>query len=339
MTLYNESIRIIKNNQTSSGAYIACPNFSQYGFCWLRDGSFIAESMFNVNEKDSARSFFKWGEAVIKRYSDDLNRTLYKDQISLDDFLPTRYTSDGYKNHDDWENAQSDGYGTYLWGLERFVEETNYRYDNNIVSLIVKYLEKVWNIPCYDVWEEESDAIHTSTLISIAAGLRAAERLLGCHTRWREVKRYIETKLVKNGRLIKSSLNDTVDSSLIWGVVPFRLWEPEDPLIKNTLSEIEQKLLYNGGLKRYGDDTYYGGGSWLLLSSNLADYYKEIGKMQGFQKIKDWIERKGTIHHELPEQIPEYLINDQYYAHWVEKWGTIATPLLWSHANYLKLFD
>ena len=64
----NKSVEIIKQNQASSGAYIASPNFSQYKYCWFRDGAFIADSMNLVNERESASSFFEWGFKIIYRY-------------------------------------------------------------------------------------------------------------------------------------------------------------------------------------------------------------------------------------------------------------------------------
>jgi hypothetical protein len=41
----------------------------------------------------------------------------------------------------------------------------------------------------------------------------------------------------------------------------------------------------------------------------------------------------------LPEQVPQTLNNEAYYQPWVERWGKIAQPLLWSHAMYLLLVE
>lgn len=341
MTLYEASIRIIKENQSENGAFIASPAFSQYGFCWLRDGAFIAEAMAEAKEFESAEKFFKWVETILENNKEAMLNIKEKKEeaIRIDDFLPTRYTLIGERNNDDWENAQSDGYGTYLWALGKFVVQTGYTINHELTELITTYLEKVWKVPCYDAWEEEKDAVHTSTLISITAGLKAAEKLLGRKTKWKEVKGYIEDHCILNGRLIKSTLNDGVDSSLIWAVSPYKIWDTDHPVIRKTIEKIENDLYFEGGLKRYKEDSYFGGGSWILLSASLALYYKATGQKDKFNLIKQWIEKQADHETNLPEQVKEHLLFADYYEKWVKKWGEIASPLLWSHANYIKLKD
>ncbi|MDK2945739.1 MAG: hypothetical protein PWP02_438 [Thermosipho sp. (in: thermotogales)] len=338
MNFLEYSIQILRTNQSLQGAYIASPNFSQYGYCWFRDGSFIAAAMARAGGKKSAERFFIWGFKIIDNQRSKIEKILMNsvDIISHEDLLPTRYNLDGTLTLDDWPNGQSDGYGTFLWALEKYASKE--LIDNNIelIELISKYLKKVWKIPCYDVWEENPDGIHTSTLFSIAAGLRAAEKILHKETGWKEIMDFIEKELVENGRLKKSTLSKDVDASLIWGVVPFELFQIDNEVMVNTIKAIEKKLYINGGVKRYSTDTYYGGGSWILLSANLAQYYIRNGELNKAKEIKKWIENhfneKG-----LPEQIPEYLIDSSKYNEWVELWGEIARPLLWSHANYLEL--
>ena len=40
--LRERSIAVILESQAPSGAFVAGPGFSQYGYVWFRDGSFIA---------------------------------------------------------------------------------------------------------------------------------------------------------------------------------------------------------------------------------------------------------------------------------------------------------
>ena len=39
----------------------------------------------------------------------------------------------------------------------------------------------------------------------------------------------------------------------------------------------------------------------------------------------------------LPEQVTGHLLAPASYDEWVERWGPIATPLLWSHAMFVTL--
>jgi len=50
VNLAQRSIDIILQNQASSGAYLASPNFPNYRFCWFRDGSFTAYAMDLIGE-------------------------------------------------------------------------------------------------------------------------------------------------------------------------------------------------------------------------------------------------------------------------------------------------
>ncbi len=39
----------------------------------------------------------------------------------------------------------------------------------------------------------------------------------------------------------------------------------------------------------------------------------------------------------LPEQVATHLLHPEYLGEWVQRWGSSASPLLWSHAMYLTL--
>ncbi|ACR80659.1 MULTISPECIES: glycoside hydrolase family 15 protein [Kosmotoga] len=338
MNKLSRSIKIIEKHQSPQGAYIASPNFSQYGYCWFRDGSFVAATMARAGKVESAEKFFRWGFQVIADQKPRIEKLLTTpgELITHKDLLPTRYNLNGTLTQDDWPNGQSDGYGTFLWALGKYAPSEFIKENLELIELVVRYLEKVWKIPCYDVWEENPDGIHTSTLLSIAAGLKAAERILHKETGWVEIVNFIERKLVKDGRLRKSTLSDDVDASLIWGAVPFELFSIDDQLVVNTVKAIDEKLYINGGVKRYSADTYFGGGSWILLASNLGQYYAKTGEREKAEFIKEWVEFHFDAEG-LPEQVPEFLIDERKYSEWVNQWGEIAKPLLWSHANYMEL--
>jgi GH15 family glucan-1,4-alpha-glucosidase len=331
-----KSIGIIKKYQTPEGAYIASPNFSQYDFCWFRDSSFIANSMAEVGERKSSILFYEWGIKVINKQRKWILELLTKDDknISYKDLLPTRYRPDGSYYDDGWPNGQSDGYGTFLWSIEKNAPSIAKR-NSETIKLLTAYLEKIWKVPCFDVWEESPDGIHTSTLLSIAAGLRGAEKLLNIKTKWKEIMGFIVTHLVYKGRLKKSSLNDDVDTSICWALEPFQLFDSNDCIIINTINTIKEKLEKDCGLKRYPTDTYYGGGSWILLTANFGQCKLDLGKKEEANRNLEWVEKHFNKKGELPEQVPENLIDKDKYSYWIEKWGNIAVPLLWSHGNYI----
>ena len=92
------------------------------------------------------------------------------------DYLPARYPLDGTRHEDDWWNFQVDGYGTWLWALERHLARTTpapapYA---DAIETAVRYLVATGTETCRDWWEENRDQTHVATLAGVAAGLRAA---------------------------------------------------------------------------------------------------------------------------------------------------------------------
>lgn len=333
-----KSAEIIKKYQSKEGAYIASPNFSQYGFCWFRDSSFTANSMFKIGKRQSSILFYEWGIEVIKKQRNWITELLEKDvnNISYKNLLPTRYKPDGSFSNDDWPNGQSDGYGTFLWSIVKNAPSIAKR-NSETINLLVAYLEKIWKVPCFDVWEESPGGIHTSTLLSIVAGLREAEKIINRKTKWREIMDFLVTKLVYNGRLKKSTISTDVDASICWALEPFQLFDVNNHIIVNTIDSIKEKLEKDFGLKRYSTDTYYGGGSWILLTANFGQCNLRLGRKVNAYKNLKWIEKHFNEKGELPEQIPENLIDNAKYSYWIKRWGDIAEPLLWSHGNYIDL--
>jgi GH15 family glucan-1,4-alpha-glucosidase len=39
----------------------------------------------------------------------------------------------------------------------------------------------------------------------------------------------------------------------------------------------------------------------------------------------------------LPEQVSDHLLSPDLEPVWIERWGPVAAPLLWSHAMFLTL--
>jgi len=107
----------------------------------------------------------------------------------------------------------------------------------------------------------------------------------------------------------------------------------------NTISSIQQKLVSpEGGVYRYKMDSYYGGGQWVLLTAWLGWVEYKIGQHDRAEKRLAWIENQADENDWLPEQVPNHLLAPQYFNEWVDKWGEIAKPLLWSHAMYMILY-
>ncbi len=103
------------------------------------------------------------------------------------------------------------------------------------------------------------------------------------------------------------------------------------------VARVEASLLVDGGVHRNLDDEYYGGGQWLLLTAMLGLAHVDHGRSDDARACLAWIEAHAEPNGDLPEQSQDHLLRPEWYEPWVQKWGEPPSPLLWSHAMYLRL--
>jgi GH15 family glucan-1,4-alpha-glucosidase len=345
--LRERSIEIIKQNQSSSGAYPASPNFLNYRYCWFRDSAFIAYAMDLVGEFESSSRFHEWAATNVNKRRAIVRRAIesvrLNEEIEGDSVLHTRYSIDGENTGEDWPNFQLDGFGTWLWSLNEHQCISNKEIPKDLLiaaNLVADYIAKLWKYPCFDCWEEFPKEIHTYTLAAIYAGLRANESLNGKdHGKTlTEIKKLILDHAVADNHFVKFIGSQAVDAVLLGISTPFGVISADHPLMKVTAAKIDETLRHgNGGVHRYAKDTYYGGGEWVLLTAWLGWYYVNVGEIDKAENLMCWVEARADDQYQLPEQIPVNLNDSSCYEPWRERWGEIANPLLWSHAKYIIL--
>jgi isomaltose glucohydrolase len=143
------SVEVILAGQSPSGAYVASPSFEHYRYCWLRDGSFVADAMREAGHEASANRFFDW-------------------VARLEEPWDARYRLDGSRDDSDWPKLQLDGPGLYLGALRRAGRW------NETADRIARWLGERWGEPCIDWWEER-EGVHAATLWAVGNGLRSDE--------------------------------------------------------------------------------------------------------------------------------------------------------------------
>lgn len=354
--LAERSIALIEAHQHPSGAYPASPTYPVYRYSWLRDGSFIADAMSRAGRPDSAEAFFGWCARVMQDRSDRVAELVARagrsEHIGADEMLPARYTLDGGDSDEPWWNFQLDGYGTWLWALHAHLARYGRPAEpyQSAVASTVDYLVAFGDRPCYDWWEEHPEHQHVATLGAVTAGLRAATVLVDKHGRplldatrrasAREralaINALILERGVHDGHLTKWLGSTAVDGSLLACLTPFQTVDPHGPIAARTYDEIRRKLL-RGGVYRYLGDTFYGGGEWLILTAWLGWYEARTGRREQALTRLDWITAQATADGLLPEQVSGDVQQPSSIAEWTERWGPVATPLLWSHAMFLTL--
>ncbi len=344
-----QSVETILENQAPSGAYPAGPSFEPYRFCWLRDGAFIADAASRAGEVASAEAFFDWcaGVLLARRIMIEelVERRGRGETIDSAEHPHSRFTLEGLDSAGEWSNHQLDGYGSWMWALGEHAGRHGREVSRlaDAVELSARYVAAFVDDPCFDWWEERAGR-HTVTLAAAAAGLRAAAGIDGVAPAVRESSaaaaqvavEAIRRDGVRSGRLNAALGEDRLDASLLACAVPFGVLAPDDPVVRATVAALEEELAH-GGVHRHAEDTYYGGGEWLLLAALLGSYYEAAGRVEEAWAQLAWVADRADPSGDLPEQSDEHLLAPATREEWVHRWGPPASPLLWSHAFYLVL--
>ena len=343
---------LIASLQDVGGAYPASPDFSAYaGYSWFRDGAFIADGMSSYGRSDSAERFFDWCARVLEGRAAELgvivDAARAGEPVPDAAMLPTRFTFDGRAGDDEWWDFQLDGYGTWLWALGEHVRRHGADAARwaAAVALSVDYLAVSWRRPCFDWWEEHAEHVHVSTLGCIAAGLRAAvglgvldaERAALAAASAGEVEEFLRTQGVADGHLAKWVGSSAVDASLAAVVGLLDVVPAASELGRATIAAIERDLTVDGGVHRYLGDTFFGGGQWPLLSCMLGIAHARSGEADRARELLEWAASTAGADDSLPEQVGRHLLAPERVDEWVARWGTVAQPLLWSHAMLIRL--
>jgi GH15 family glucan-1,4-alpha-glucosidase len=342
--LYKRSLEVIKDGQHSSGGFVACPTFPTYHYCWFRDSAYIAYSMDLAGEYASASDFHHWAVRNILKRESNLNDFFQGKSKNYKELLHTRYTLEGEEGSQEWENFQLDSFGIWIWSLEEHLNLSGTEGSEDVkkaVSLVSSYLVALWQKSCYDCWEENSDKVHIYTLATIYRGLQSTQNIL--NSDFTDVCSSIKTRILtsgcSNGHLSKFEGTDAVDSSLLGVSFPCGVLSVDNPVMSKTIDKIISDLYRAGGVHRYQLDTYYGGGIWILLTAWLGICLLDKGENDKAEGILEWIISKADEKGHLAEQLSDSLNDEFYLPGWIEKWGSSADPLLWSHAMYIILYN
>lgn len=347
--LVAHSLDVIRRNQWPNGAFAACPTFSQYKFCWYRDGSFTAHAMAVMGDFASAARFHDWAARTALANESFARECIARagrgDAIDPRRVLRTRYPlTDAHDAEDDWPNFQLDGFGTWLWAaldhLNRANDAPTARW-RPALDLVAEYLMALWPLPNHDCWEEFGERINITTLTAIYGGLSAYAQWRG-HPQARAAAQAIRQEILRRGvcegHLRKfADVGGEVDAALIGAATPYALFDTHDPIMQATIAKIERDLL-RGGVHRYAADSYYGGGEWVLLTAWLGWHHARAGNRAMAQRCLDWVVQQANQNLDLPEQVHANLNVPSKLAEWQTRWGEVATPLLWSHAQFLILW-
>ena len=365
--LFKKSLFYIRGNIDNRGAIIASGDSDMlqhgrdtYSYMWPRDGAMTVMALLLVGEYNISKHFFKF----------------CNDVIEPDGYLMHKYRSDRslgsswhpfIKDGEPILPIQEDETALVLVALFEYYQKTKdiefiEGHYNTVIKRMATFLTDFTDphtglpLPSYDLWEEKH-GVSTFTTASVYAGLIAGAKFaklfekendeklfmdaaskmkeaILTHLYDKNLKMFVKLLNTKNGEVI---YDRTIDMSSIYAIYAYGILDIHDPLVTESIATIEEKLrIHTGidGVPRYEKDRYYIQvegipNPWYITTLWLAQYYAQTAKSaDDLEKVTfwlDWVVKHSPLSGVLSEQLHPF--NGEQLS---------ATPLTWSHAEYVR---
>lgn len=208
------------------------------------------------------------------------------------------------------------------------------------------YLDRsqIYKHVSYDLWEM-NEGVHLYSLSAIYSAFDAMEKIYlelqksskkfkvsKEAEKLKEYKEIIKKYILENlydekQNILKRNTKDSnMDISIMGAVTPFRVFDPNDKIIQNTVQKINLTLrTYTGGYLRFENDGYIGGKNpWVISTMWMYIYYKLIGAKANAEECLKFVIDTATPLGLLAEQVD----NEEMKSKWVIGLG-------WSHAMFI----
>ena len=212
-----------------------------------------------------------------------------------------------------------------------------------------KERDKIYKHKSYDLWEM-NEGIHLYSLASIFAAFNSMTKIYeSVKEKYTEnrlkleqisknikkmedeinnIKKYVAQNMYdENSKTLKRNIQDgKMDVSIIGSVYPFKMFEPTEKKILNTVEKINMTLrTYTGGYIRFEEDSYMQGANpWPISTLWMAIYYLKAGEREKAKSCISFVINSATDLGFLAEQVD----NNTMKSNWVIGLG-------WSHAMFI----
>ncbi len=362
--LFKRSLLLMRAHVDSHGGLLASLDSDilgihrdTYSYVWPRDAAMAALAFSSAGFTDVPAMFFRFCNQVMGE--DGFFRHKYLPDGSIGSTWHALIDSDGRQQMP----IQEDETAIVLYSLWKYFEISgNLEFITKVYDrLVIKAADFMMDYrdpltflpkPTFDEWEEKV-GVFTSTAASVCAALDAAakfakvfydsnrQELLG------EASARIKEALIKNlydpklERFIKgiypNGERDTTLDSSISTVFTCGVLDPKDQRVKNTMDALAKELWIKtevGGLARYQNDNYRRvsldtpGNPWFISTLRLSRWHiaaaSSLEQLAPAMELLKWATTNALPSGVLAEQI------DPFSGKPIS-----ATPLLWSHAEFV----
>ena len=367
--VFNRSLLILRTQIDNGGAIIAANDSDivrfgkdTYSYMWGRDGAFVAAALSKAGYSHVCMKYFDFCARV----------------LSEEGYLFQHYNPDGSlaSNWHSWLVAgqevlpiQEDSTALTLWALwihyqslkdVEFIRPLYSKLIKKAADFLVSYRDPqtLLPLPSYDLWEERY-ALHTYTVASVIAGLRAAANFAKLFQDTPLAEKYdsvademtgaISHHLYHNGlkRFARSGsridrgyeLDEVIDISLL-SLATFGVLDRKDPRMIETAKAVREQLWLKTsieGCARYQGDVYQlaedspkdiPGNPWFISTLWLAEYFIDRAEnQQELQATLPYLEWCGK------NALPSGVLAEQ--VHPVNGSPLCVSPLTWSHSAFV----
>jgi GH15 family glucan-1,4-alpha-glucosidase len=367
LDLFKKSLFYIRGNIDNRGAILASGDSDMlhhgrdtYSYMWPRDGAMTVMALLSVGEFNISKHFFKF----------------CNDVLEPDGYLMHKYKSDkslGSSWHPFMHNneailpIQEDETALVLVALWEYYHKTKdiefieTHYDaviKRMATFLNDFIDKDTGLPLpsYDLWEEKH-GITTFTSSTVYAGLIAGSKFAKLFEKENDERQFKETALKMKSAILEhlydkehkmfvklinfkngqKEVDMTLDMSSIYGIYTYGILDIDDPIVTECIQTVEEKLrLHQGidGVPRYSGDRYYMqvegvANPWYITTMWLAQYYARMAKnAKDLEAVTYWM-GWAVAHSPLSGVLSEQL-------HPFTGEQLSATPLTWSHAEYVQ---
>jgi glucoamylase len=368
--LYKRSLLVVRTQIDQDGAILAANDSDvtlratdHYSYLWPRDGALVAYALDLAGYSNLPRSFFEL-----------CGRIITPEGYFLQKYNPDGSVASGW--HASWDPQtrrrlipiQEDETALVLWALWnhydefRDIEFASKLYRSLIThaaDFLVRFRDEETGLPqpSWNLWEDRR-AVHTFTCATVVGGLRAAANFATLFGEPEIAERYEQAAQevcdgmrallyrTELGRFARSvmplasggfEVDETIDASL-FGIFYFGAFAPDDPLVRNTMRAVEERLWAKtdvGGCARYEGDGYMRvtddvdkvpGNPWFICTLWLADYRiasaRNLEELESAVEILEWVVKRALPSGVLAEQVDP-----------LTGAPVSVSPLTWSHAT------
>ena len=367
-TLYKRSLMVMRVHTDNRGGIIASSDTDMlhhgrdtYSYVWPRDAAIIANTFDKTGYRDVSVRFFEF----------------MANQLDPSGYLMHKFRTDGVLgsswhpwiiNGEAKLPIQEDETATVIFMLWEhyekfkdieFIESMYNTFIEPAAEFMCEYIESVTGLPqaSFDLWEEKYGT-STYTSASVYGALMAAARfasLLGKDEpsrTYQAIAQRMQTAIGKvlfdeeQGIFVKHVLHTadgeleydkTLDSSSLYGLLLFKVFDIDDDRIIRMVKAVEERLQVHGnskGFVRYEGDAYYrmqDAGSpnpWVICTLWIARYYIEKAEskkdLKRAMELLEWTSSHATTGGVLAEQM-----------HPDTREQLSTAPLVWSHAEFV----